>query len=69
MTKGEDVKQPMVASQFKYGGMEIEGEEKGMKIGVFSDTPLIEPSVRFKKMAESHFKDGEKLFRAEVFVD
>ncbi|MGZ3514709.1 MAG: metallophosphoesterase family protein [Thermodesulfobacteriota bacterium] len=40
-----------------------------MKIGVVSDTHLMEPHSEFKKMIESYFKDVEKIFHAGDFVD
>jgi len=40
-----------------------------MKIGVISDTHLTEPSLDFKKMIESRFRDVEKIFHAGDFVD
>ncbi len=40
-----------------------------MKIGVLSDTHLIEPHPEFKKMIGSHFKDVEKILHVGDFVD
>ena len=40
-----------------------------MKIGVLSDTHLMEPHPEFKKWIESHFKDVEKIIHAGDFVD
>ena len=37
-TKAEVIKQQMGASSFEHGGMEIGGEDNGMKIGVLADT-------------------------------
>ena len=39
MTKTEEgVKREMGASSFEHGGMEIGGEDNGMKIGVLADS-------------------------------
>lgn len=40
-----------------------------MKIGVISDTHLMEPHPEFKKMIEFHFGDVEKILHAGDFVD
>lgn len=40
-----------------------------MKIGVLSDTHLIEPHAGFKKAIEFHFRDVEKILHAGDFVD
>lgn len=44
-------------------------QENRMKIGVLSDTHLMEPHDGFKKAIESHFRDVEKIFHAGDFVD
>lgn len=40
-----------------------------MKIGVVSDTHLMEPHTEFKKIIELHFKNVDKILHAGDFVD
>jgi uncharacterized protein len=44
-------------------------QENCMKIGVLSDTHLMDPHDGFKKAVEFHFRDVEEIFHAGDFVN